>query len=55
MIIASLIYLMVFMPLAGAFVSYMIGRKSKAVRDYFVSGLTILEFVLAVLLVGADD
>lgn len=55
MIIASLIYLMVFMPLAGAFVSYMIGRKSKAVRDYFVSGLTILEFVLAVLLVVADD
>lgn len=52
--IAILVYLMVFMPLAGAFVSYLIGRKSKTARDYFVAGLTILEFVFAVLLVAAD-
>ena len=52
--IAILVYLMVFMPIAGAFVSYLIGRKSKVARDYFVSGLTILEFVCAVLLVAAD-
>lgn len=52
--IESLIYLMVFMPMLGAFVSYMIGRKSKTMRDYFVGGLTILEFVFAVLLVVAD-
>lgn len=52
--IAILIYLMVFMPMVGAFVSYLIGRKNKKVRDYFVSGLTILEFVFAVLLVAAD-
>jgi len=52
--IAILIYLMVFMPMAGAFVSYLIGRKNKKARDYFVVGLTILEFVFAALLVVAD-
>lgn len=52
--IAILVYLMVFMPMVGALVSYLIGRKSKVARDYFVSGLTILEFVCAVLLVAAD-
>jgi len=49
-----LIYLMVFMPMVAAFVSYLIGRKNKTARDYFVAGITILEFVLAVLLVMAD-
>ena len=49
-----LIYLMIFMPMAGAFVSYLIGRKNKTARDYFVAGLTILEFLFAVLLVMAD-
>lgn len=52
--IAILVYLMVFMPMIGAFVSYLIGRKNKTVRDYFVAGLTILEFVFAVLLVAED-
>ena len=49
MTISVLIYLMVFMPMAGAFVSYLIGRQNKKARDYFVSALTILEFVFAVL------
>ncbi len=48
--IAVLIYLMVFMPIAGAFVSYLIGRKSKVRRDGFVAFLTILEFGFAVTL-----
>ena len=52
--IAILIYLMVFMPMGAAFVSYLIGRKSKTARDYFVSGIAILEFVLTLLLVMAD-
>ncbi|MBQ2902544.1 MAG: NADH dehydrogenase [Agathobacter sp.] len=52
--IAILIYLMVFMPMTGALVSYLIGRKNKTARDYFVAGLTILEFVFAALLVAAD-
>ncbi|MBQ8624740.1 MAG: NADH dehydrogenase, partial [Agathobacter sp.] len=46
-----LIYLMIFMPMIGAFVSYLIGRKSKKGRDYFVSGISIMEFVLAAMLV----
>ena len=52
--IAIFVYLMVFMPMAGAFVSYLIGRKNKTTRDYFVAGLTIIEFICAVLLVAAD-
>ena len=48
--IAVFIYFMVFMPMAGAFVSYLIGRKSKKGRDWFVIFLTIIEFVLSVLL-----
>ena len=45
------IYLMIFMPVIGAFVSYLIGRKSKVARDYFFAGISILEFVLALMLV----
>lgn len=52
--IAILIYLMVFMPMVGAFVSYLIGRKNKPARDYFVAGITMLEFICAVFLVAAD-
>lgn len=54
MYIDVLIYLMVFMPMVGAFVSYLIGRKNKKARDYFVACLTIVEFVLSVMLVVAD-
>lgn len=46
-----LIYLMVFLPMAGAFVSFLIGRKTKEGRDYLVSGIAVLEFVCSVLLV----
>ena len=46
-----LIYFLVFMPMAGAFVSYLIGRKNKIRRDSFVAFLTILEFGLAITLV----
>ena len=45
-----LIYMMIFMPMVGAFVSYLVGRKSKKVRDYLVSGIAILEFAIAVVL-----
>ncbi len=50
MTISILIYLMVFMPMVGAFVSYLIGRKSKKGRNAFVAFLTILEFGLAIAL-----
>ncbi len=46
-----LIYLMIFMPVVGAFVSYLVGRKSKKARDYFFAGISILEFVLAFVLI----
>lgn len=46
----SLIYALVFMPVAGAVISYLTGRRNKKYRDYFVSAVTILEFVVAVIL-----
>ena len=46
--IAVLIYLLVFMPMVGAFVSYLVGRKNKQARNYVVQGITIAEFALAV-------
>ena len=42
-----LIYLLVFMPMAGAFVSYFVGRISKTGRDYVVSFVAIVEFCLS--------
>lgn len=46
----GLIYGLVFLPAAGAAASYLTGRKNKKYRDYCVSGITVLEFVLAVTL-----
>ena len=45
------IYLMVFLPMAGALVSYLTGRKSKQGRNYVVIGITVLEFFASVMLV----
>lgn len=55
MTIQVLIYLMVFMPIAGAFVSYLVGRKNKQIRNYVVSAITIAEFVISMLLVAASN
>lgn len=41
---------MVFLPMAGAFVSYLTGRKNKKIRDYLVCAFTIAEFALSLLL-----
>lgn len=49
--IAILVYLLVFMPMVGAFVSYLVGRKNKQARNYVVQGLTIIEFAMAVKLI----
>lgn len=46
----SLLYALIFMPMAGAIVSYIVGRKNKICRDYLVSGITVLEFALAIFL-----
>lgn len=48
--INSLIYLLVFMPIVGALVSYLTGRKTKKGRDYLVSGITVVEFLITVIL-----
>lgn len=48
----NLVYSLVFMPIAGAFVSYITGRKYKKYRDYVVSAITILEFALAIALLS---
>ena len=45
-----LVCLIIFMPMAAAFLSYLIGRRSKRVRDGLVGVVTILEFVLSLLL-----
>ena len=45
--VSDLIYGLVFLPMAGALLSYVLGRKHKKYRDYFVGGVAVLEFGLA--------
>ena len=40
-----LLFLVVF-PIIGAFISYIIGRKNKKLRDYFVAFVCLLDFVI---------
>ncbi len=49
-----LIWIMLCLPTAGAFLSYLIGRKNKAARDYVVIITALLETVCAVGLVFAE-
>lgn len=44
------IYLLVFMPMAGALVSFLVGRKTKNGRNYVVGTIAVLEFVISILL-----
>ena len=44
---------MVFFPIAAAFLSYLLGRKTKTGRDLFVWSAVGIEFVLSLLLVAA--
>lgn len=46
----SIIYSLIFIPVIGAFVCYIVGRRYKKYRDYLVCGITASEFALAVLL-----
>ena len=45
-----LIYAMVFSPIAAAFLSFLLGRKTKTGRDLFVWSVVAAEFVLSLLL-----
>ena len=42
-----LMNMLVFMPVMAAFLSYLLGRRSKSGRDRFVGAVVILEFLLA--------
>ena len=44
-----LLFLVVF-PIVGAFISYLIGRKNKTLRDYFVAFVCIVDFAIMVFL-----
>lgn len=46
----TLIYLLVFMPMAAAVLSFLIGRKSKSGRDMFVRVAVAAEFILSLML-----
>ena len=46
----GLIYTLVFMPIVCAFLSYILGRKTKKGRDIFFCCVAALEFVLALIL-----
>ena len=46
----TLIYLLVFMPMVAAVLSFLIGRKSKSGRDLFVRGAVVAEFALSLML-----
>ena len=46
----TLIYLLVFMPMAAAVLSFLIGRKSKSGRDLFVRVAVAAEFILSLML-----
>ena len=51
-----LIYLMVFGPIAAAVLSYLIGRKSKGWRNYFMWAAVVGEFLLSLcLLIGFSN
>ena len=52
-----LIYLLVFMPMAAAAVSYLVGHKSKTGRDLFVVFTVAAEFALslALLVLGSAE
>lgn len=47
--------LLVFYPMAGALISYLIGRRSKTVRDYFSDFVVVSEFALALSLFITKD
>ena len=49
------LYLPVFMPMAVAFLSYLLGRKTKSGRDVFVGAVVVVEFLLAAALLFTNE
>ena len=49
----SILLFLVLFPIIGAFISYLIGKRNKALRDYFAALVCIIDLVIMVrLLVG---
>ena len=51
----TLIYLLVFMPMGAAVLSYLVGRRSKKTRDLFMRSVVAAEFVLSLLLLWGSE
>ena len=51
----GLIYTLVFMPIVCAFLSYILGRKTKTGRNIFFCAVAAIEFVLALVLFIVDQ
>ena len=51
----TLIYLLVFLPMVAAVLSYLVGRRSKVGRDWFVRAAVVAEFVLSLLLLCSGE
>lgn len=51
----TLIYVLIFMPMAAAILSYLVGRRSKSGRDLFIKAAVAAEFVLSLLLLCSGE
>ena len=51
----TLIYLLIFMPMAAAVLSYLVGRGSKKARDLLMQAVVAAEFVLSLLLAFSGE
>lgn len=38
---------LILLPMAGAFFTYLVGRRNKAARDYLANGIVVVEFLIA--------
>ena len=41
-----ILFFLVIFPIVGAFISYLIGKKSKLMRDYFAGFVCILDLII---------
>ncbi len=46
---SALLFLVLF-PIVGAFISYLIGRKNKTLRDYFAAFVYIVDLLIMIIL-----
>ncbi|MBO7251965.1 MAG: sodium:proton antiporter, partial [Oscillospiraceae bacterium] len=51
----TLLYLLIFMPMAAAVLSYLVGRRSKTARDLVMQAAVTAEFALSLLLLCSGE